>query len=274
VTTRPEHSIRYWQELTTADVPAIVARDPVLVLPLAATEQHGAHLPLSTDLEIGLGLLRTAFRALDEDFPCFALPPQAVGTSHEHLAFPGTLSLDAAVVSDLIQQQGAALAGCGVRRLVVSNSHGGNRHAIDHAALELRRRHGMLVIKASHFGFPRPDVGLPDAEWRHGLHGGAVETAMMLHLRPDLVRSPGPGTARSLGEDLEELLTHVRPDGRAAFAWMAGDLSSSGVTGNPALADAEMGRQLVEHFGSTLAAIIEDARAFPVDRLAPAARRY
>lgn len=271
----PDHPIRYWQDLATVDVPGVVARDPVVVLPLAATEQHGPHLPLSTDLEIGLGLLRVAFRDLPGDFPCLALPAQAVGTSDEHLAFAGTLSVGPTVLSDLIEQQGEALAGCGVRRLVISNSHGGNRHAIDQAALALRRRHGMLVVKANYFGFSRPDVGLPDAEWRHGLHAGAVETAMMLHLRPDLVRPLPARTSRSLGEDLEDLLTHVRPDKAAAFAWLAGDLSADGVTGDPGRANSEMGRRLVDHFGGTLAEIIRDARAFPIDRLAlPGARTY
>lgn len=260
--------IRHWQTLTTVDVADMVGRDPVVVLPLAAIEQHGPHLPLSTDLEIGLGLLRAAFHQLPHDFPCLALPAQAVGTSHEHLGFAGTLSLDATLLSDLILQQGAALASCGVRRLVISNSHGGNRHAIDRAALALRRHHRMLVVKASHFAFPRPDVGLPDAEWQHGLHGGAVETAMMLALRPDLVRTDAIRRSRSLGEDLEAQLLHVRPEGRAPFAWLASDLSLDGVTGDAARATAEMGRRLVEQYGRTLAEIIRDARAFPIERLA------
>jgi creatinine amidohydrolase len=66
------------------------------------------------------------------------------------------------------------------------------------------------------------------------------------------------------------MLTHVRPDGRAAFAWLAGDLSPDGVTGEPGRASAEMGRLLVDHFGATLAEVLRDARAFPIDRLARA----
>jgi creatinine amidohydrolase len=240
----------------------------VVVLPLAAIEQHGPHLPLSTDLDIGLGLLSTAFDELGDDFPAWMLPPQAVGSSQEHLGFAGTLSLHATVLSDLIQQQGAALASCGVRRLVLSNSHGGNRHAIDLAALTLRRERSMLVVKASYVDFPRPaDVDLPDSEWRRGLHGGAVETAMMLHLCPGLVRSPPVEVTRSLGEDLDETLVHLRPEGVASFAWLAGDLGPDGVAGDPRLADGEMGRRLVAHYGRTLADVIRDARAFPLERL-------
>jgi creatinine amidohydrolase len=265
----PDGSIRYWQSLTTRDVAAVVARDPVVILPLASIEQHGSHLPLSTDLDIGLGLLAGAFGELEDDFPAWVLPPQTVGASEEHLRFAGTLSLRPTLLSDLIQQQGAALASYGVRRLVISNSHGGNRHAIDLAALRLRREQAMLVVKASYFDFARPaDVDLPDAEWRHGLHAGAVETAMMLHLRPELVRSPPTTTTRSLGEDLDDTLVHLRPEGTASFAWLAGDLSPDGVAGDPRRADADMGCRLVGHYSKTLADVLRDARRFPLERLA------
>jgi creatinine amidohydrolase len=261
-------SIPLWQSLTTRQIDEVVARDPVVILPLAAIEQHGPHLPLSTDLDIGLGLLASAFGELPDDFPAFVLPPQAVGTSEEHLGFAGTLSLPAAVLSDVIQQHGTALHTCGVRRLVISNSHGGNRHAIDHAALTLRRQHRLLVVKASYFTFPRPaDVDLPDVEWRHGLHAGAVETAMMMHLRPDLVRTLPEHPGTSLGEELDATLHHLAPEGTASFAWLAGDLHATGATGYPRLADVEKGRRLVAHYGNILADVIRDARAFPLARL-------
>jgi creatinine amidohydrolase len=265
----PDDPIRYWQSLTTTDVRAVVARDPVVILPLASIEQHGPHLPLSTDLDIGLGLLASAFGNLADDFPAWMLPIQAVGSSREHLRFAGTLSLNPTLLSDLICQHGVALAACGVRRLVISNSHGGNRHALDLAGLTLRQERGMLVVKASYFDFPRPaGVDLPDSEWRHGLHGGAVETAMMLHLRPDLVRSREITGARSLGEELEGTLRYLRPEGAASFSWLADDLSSSGVAGDARLADAEKGKRLVAHYGETLADVIRDAKAFPLERLA------
>jgi creatinine amidohydrolase len=261
-------SLPHWHSLTTRDARDLVARDPVVILPLAAIEQHGAHLPLSTDLDIGLGLLAKAFAELPDDFPAFVLPPQAVGASDEHLEFAGTLSLPAGVLSEVIQRHGAALHACGVRRLVISNSHGGNRHVIDEAALALRRQHGMLVVKANYFIFPRPaDVDLPDAEWRHGLHAGAVETAMMMHLRPATVRTLTHEPGASLGEELEATLRHLGPEGTASFAWLAGDLDATGVAGDPKLATEEMGRRLVAHYGQILAEVIRDAKAFPLARL-------
>lgn len=257
--------VRRWQDLTAGDVPDRVARDPVVILPLAAVEQHGPHLPLSTDLVIAEGILRAAFRALSDDIPALALPVQPVGTSAEHEGFAGTLSLDSRTLEGIVGDLGASLARAGVRRLVVSNSHGGNRAAVDTAGLSLRRAHGMLVVKAHYFRFERPaGVELPEREWRHGLHGGAIETAMMLHLRPELVREGEIRRFPSLGEELEG---RVGPEGEAAFSWSADDLSPEGVAGDATLADAQMGARLVDHYGSCLADVVRGAHRFPLERL-------
>ena len=264
----PDFGIRYWQSLTTADAAALKDRDPVVVLPLAAIEQHGPHLPLSTDLDIGLGLVTEAFRHLADDDPVWTLPPQAIGASREHARFAGTLSLEPELLIETVCQQGMALAACGVRRLVVSNSHGGNRHLLDAAGRRLREEHGLLVVKANYFLLPPPDdVVLPDAEWRHGLHGGAVETAMMLHLRPDLVRTEALADAHSFGEDLAERMRRLGPEGAVSFSWLADDLNSSGVTGDARLGNAALGARLVAHYGAALADAINDAREFPLERL-------
>jgi creatinine amidohydrolase len=260
---------RAWADRTATDVAEAARLDPVVILPMAAIEQHGPHLPLSTDVEIGSGLLRAALARLDPSFPAYHLPMQAVGTSDEHADVPGTLTLDPHTVVEGIVALGHSIARAGVRRLVVCNSHGGNRPAIDVAALRLRRELGLLVVKAHWFRFPRPDEdGVPASEWEHGLHGGAVETAMMLHLRPGLVRSERIRPFLSLGERLGPELEFVRPEGVAPFAWMARDLNPDGVVGDATLADPGLGARLVDHYAGILAQVIRDARAFPLDRLA------
>ena len=261
-------SIPQWQSMTTADAGRAAERDPVVILPLAAIEQHGPHLPLSTDLDIGMGLLASAFRHLPDDFPAWVLPVQAVGSSREHVRFPGTVSLDPELLSSVICQYGAALSRCGIRRLLVSNSHGGNRAALDAAGLRLREERGLLVVKVSYFDLPRPrSLDLPDSEWRHGLHGGAVETAMMLHLRPDLVRMGEARDAQALGEELDGTMRRLSPEGAVSFSWLADDLNRSGVVGDALRADAAKGERLVAHYGEALADVIRDVRAFPLERL-------
>ena len=267
----PDDAIPCWQSLTGPEAEQLGRHDPVVVLPLAAIEQHGPHLPLSTDADIGQGLLARAMAQLPSDFPVRVLPllPIGASTEHAHPGLAGTLHVESADLARVIVRIGAALAGYGVRRLVLSNSHGGNRHAMETAGLQLRRGHSLLVVKATYFSFERPrDVDLPESEWRHGLHGGAIETAMMLHLHPDRVRTGQLARFESLGQELEAAGSRILPEGPAAFAWVAGDLNPSGVAGDAALATTAMGRRLVEHYGDTLAAIIRDARTFPIGRLA------
>ena len=100
-----EGALQYWQSMTTVEVERFVARDPVVILPLAAVEQHGPHLPLSTDLDIGLGLLDAAFGQLGPDVPAAVLPPLAVGASREHMRYAGTLSLDPETLGAVAYQQ-------------------------------------------------------------------------------------------------------------------------------------------------------------------------
>ena len=269
-----EGSVRDWSVLSPPEAEAAARRDPVVILPLAATEQHGPHLPSSTDVDIGVGLLAEAFRHLPDGTEVWTLPPVAIGASEEHARFAGTSSVTTEQLIRSIVEQGGALARAGVRRLVLSNSHGGNRHAMEAAGLTLRAEHDLLVVKASWFRFARPtDVGLPEVEWRHGLHGGAVETAMMLHLRPELLRHEAITAFPSLGERLEGALRRLGPEGEASFAWLAGDLNPEGVVGDARLATAAMGERLVEHYGRILAEVILDARDFPLDRLTPGVRR-
>jgi len=264
-------SVRGWHLMTSSEAAVAAAQDPVVILPLAAIEQHGPHLPLSTDLDIGLGLIERAFDFLPRDLAAWTLPPVSVGTSEEHMMAPGTLSLSPDQLIGVIVSQGAGLARAGVRRLVLANSHGGNRHAMNEAGLILRAEHDMLIVKASYFRFsPLKDVDLPDSEWRHGLHGGAIETAMMLHLQPGLVRSKAITRFPSLGEDLEKTMRRLGPEGQASFAWLADDLNPEGVVGDAALASAVLGERLVEHYARALADVILDASEFPIGRLSSA----
>lgn len=265
-----DHSnVKWWSDLTMDECAAALESDPVVVLPVAALEQHGPHLPLSTDADIGRGILDEALRRVDSSIPILVLPMQIVGASLEHTAYPGTLSLDAGLLERTIVQIGRSVGRSGARRLVLANSHGGNRATLDTAALRLRMEAGMLVVKASWFRFPRPEaLGLPEQEWLDGLHGGAVETAMMLHLHPDRVRAesirsfpPRFGGPRGEADTL-------RPEGAASFAWSAGDLNPDGAVGDATLATAELGLRLVEHLGAELAIVLRDAHRFPVEQLA------
>lgn len=256
----PAH--RYWSNLSTEDIRQRVGPATVAVLPLAAIEQHGPHLPLSTDLDIGMGLAEAAFARLPAEIDALLLPPLAIGLSLEHAHFPGTLSLSPTTAQAVIAEVGGSIAAAGVRRLILFNSHGGNKAVVDLAALGLRATHDMLVVRANYFRFAPPADALPAQELRHGLHGGALETSMMLHLAPAKVRTDALANWSSLGCTLADHDRRLGPEGEAGFAWLAEDLNPAGVTGNALLANAALGARLVEHFAAVLAELILDTARF------------
>ncbi|WP_019626087.1 creatininase family protein [Thioalkalivibrio sp. ALJT] len=263
-------SLPWWQTLTSREIAARAGRGAVAILPLSAIEQHGPHLPLETDHRIGLGLLGAAHARLGEEPARLILPPMCVATSNEHTGFPGTLTLRPETALDTLRDLGHSVASSGFRRLLLVNSHGGNTAICDLAALELRQQQGLLVAKHHYFLQPLPDdLGIPAREQRHGLHGGQIETAMMLALAPDRVHLDAAANTASLGETLADTLEHLEPEGRVAFAWMARDLNPAGVVGNAGAATEKLGRALVAHYAESLAAAIRDTAGFDLGQLAP-----
>lgn len=266
----PSGDSPWWQDLTPQGVARRAARGGVALLPLAAIEQHGAHLPLSTDLDIANGLVAAALPRVRADVPVCVLPPLAVGLSLEHTGFAGTLSLRPETALAVLCQLGDSVARAGFRRLVLFNSHGGNKALVDLAALKLRVAYGMLVVRANYFRFA-PPPGVFDAdELRHGLHGGALETSMMLHLAPHAVRHEALGDCRSLGAHMAADGCLLGPEGEAGFGWMAQDLHPSGAAGNAQRATAALGALLVDHFAARLAQLIDEAHDFDLAQLKPA----
>lgn len=261
-----------WASLSSPELAARVTPQSVALLPLGAIEQHGAHLPLSTDVDIADGLVAAARARMTRDIELLVLPTVTVGSSLEHGDFAGTLSLTPETAIAHLVEVGASVARAGIRRLVLFNSHGGNKAVVDLAALTLRERHGLLVVKANYFRFAPPDDALPAEELRHGLHGGALETAMMMHLAPHKVRHAHLGEAVSLGARQEQDGHGLLPEGDAGFAWLAQDLHPSGVVGDARLATPALGERLVTHFAARLAAVVEAAACFDLTQLGSRSR--
>lgn len=261
-TNRPFH--RYWQDWTTAELAAADASRLVAILPVAAIEQHGPHLPLSTDAVINRAILAEAVGAMPADLPAVILPEQQVGLSPEHLAFPGTLTLAPSTLTMLWTQIGDSLARAGVRKLLMFNSHGGQPQIMDGVARDLRVRHGMLAAHVSWFDFGLPDGVFDTDELAHGIHGGAIETSIMLHAAPDAVRMDKAADFPSASKDMTGSYRWLGPLGPVAFGWMSQDLNRAGAMGDATAAAADKGRQIVQHAGRCLVEAVQE-----IDRFEP-----
>ena len=259
---------RYWQHLGTEDFAALDADRAVAIQPVAAIEQHGPHLPLSVDADINGGILDGALARIGEDLPVLVLPAQTVGKSDEHNRFPGTLSISAETLIRHWNDLGDGVARAGVRRLIFFNSHGGNPPVMDIVARDLRVRHGMLAVTACWWDLVDLERWFDPEEVRHGIHGGEIETSMILHLRPDLVDMDKAADFPSAGQDMGEGFARLSPTAQPAFAWEMQDLNPAGAVGNAAAADAERGGQVVEEAARALAELVDDVARFDLSRLA------
>lgn len=254
--------IRPWFDLTTEEVRQRDMRRVIAVLPVAAVEQHGPHLPLSTDVDIAEGYLARLMALPAEDLDVLVLPVQAVGKSDEHDAFPGTLSLTTATALAAWGEIATGIHRAGCTKLVLVTSHGGNSGLIDLVAAELRGRLGMVAVTTAWNRFGYPDGLFPDSEIRHGIHGGGIETALMLALCPERVRRDRIANFTPRTVAMERTFTHLRAGRPAAFAWKAGDLNPAGAIGDARLGTAQAGHAALDYGARAVLDLLRDVDRF------------
>ena len=258
---------RYWKDLTTEDFSGLDAARTVALLPVAAIEQHGPHLPLGTDAAINTGVLARAVELAPMELPLLVLPLLPVGLSPEHGDFPGTLTLSASTLLSLVTETAEGVARAGLRKLILFNSHGGQPQALEMVAQDLRARHAMAVIVANSWKLMRPGEFFPPAEREAGIHSGAIETSLLLHLQPGLVRRDKVGNFPAAPRGYERDHPELAAGGRFHFAWQAQDLNPAGAVGDARLASAEAGQAMVEQAAHGLVGLAADLARLPLDIL-------
>ncbi len=251
-----------WDELTTEDLAEGDVRHWIAVLPIAATEQHGPHLPLGTDTMIGDGLLDLALEKAAPGLPVVVLPTLPFGKSDEHQAFPGTISLSADVLTAVLVEIGASLARAGIRKLVILSSHGGNSEAMGVAGRALRLEHDMLVVATNWMRLGQPDGLFSAQELKHGIHAGEVETSLMLRLEPQLVREDRLAHFTSLGEEMERRFDILSGTGGTGMSWAIEDLNPAGAVGAAAEGTADKGARSADHSATRLAKLLSEIAEF------------
>jgi creatinine amidohydrolase len=259
----------YWQDLTTEDFADVDPSGVIAVLPVAAVEQHGPHLPLATDALVNDAIVRATLERLGLAPTVLVLPAMTIGSSIEHRDYAGTLDISAETLLAAWSDVGRSVARAGVRKLVVLNAHGGQRQLLDLLALRLRAELAMLVVRASYFAFGAPPGLFEQEELAHGLHGGEIETSLMLHIDPTLVRRAALADFQGLPTRLAArggLLGAEKPIG---FGWLSQDLHPAGVCGNAARADPERGRAYLAYIAEQFARLLTEVGATPLDILQP-----
>jgi creatinine amidohydrolase len=265
---------RFWADLKSPDFARLDLARCIAVLPLAAIEQHGPHLPLNVDATLVEGVVAAALPHLPSDLPVLFLPTQPIGLSPEHARFAGTLTLKAETVIRLWTELAESVARSGVKKLVLFNSHGGQVGLLDVVARDLRARLDMLVYSVNWFNLPlvgENGESVSDLfsaqEHRFGIHAGEMETSMMLALKPEQVDMVQAQNFHSTSQDRAGKFS-LLGDGRSAkLGWQMQDYNPQGAVGNAAAATAEKGRTLLGAAGRSLAQVLAEMDQLPADTL-------
>jgi creatinine amidohydrolase len=257
---------RFWADLKTTDFAGLDAARTVAVLPLGATEQHGPHLPLAVDHALVDGIVAAALTQLPQDIPVLVLPTQTIGYSPEHAAFAGTLTLPYETVLATWIAIGEGVARAGLRKLLLFNAHGGQVSLMDIAARELRER-GLTVYSSNWWNLPLGDAvtGLFSAqEHRFGVHGGQIETSLMLALHAESVAM---GQAQDFGSTSRERAARYPILGNgvsAKLGWHMQDYNPQGAAGNAKAATPEQGRAVLDAAGRQLSLLLQELSQLPL----------
>jgi creatinine amidohydrolase len=274
----PSH---FWSDLTTRQFAQLAASpsiaQAVAVLPVAATEQHGPHLPVSVDTALVDGVVNASLPHLPADLPVLFLPTQQVGKSNEHIRFPGTLTLSVETIISLWMDIGASVARSGIKKLVLLNSHGGQASIMDIVARDLRTEHDLIVYSANWYNLPLGDavMGLfPAEEHRFGIHAGDIETSMMLALAETMgvkgVDMTQAQNFHSTSQDRAAKYPVLGNGTSAKLGWQMQDYNLQGAAGNAVAATAAKGHALLSAAGLQLANLLKEASDLPLSTLKPA----
>lgn len=264
MTTLPK---RDWAEMTGRDLAGSDTARWIAVLPLAAVEQHGPHLPLEVDVIIAEAYLTRARKILPAELPVTFLPLQPIGLSQEHVAFPGTQTLTAEAAIRAWTNIGDSLHQAGLRKLVLMTSHGGNIAVMDIVARDLRARNDMLVVTCAWHRFGYPDGLFSDEEQQHGIHGGDIETSLMLAARPDTVQLDKADNFIPATVAMEKEFRWLHSSRPAGFGWMTQDLHPSGAVGNAIAGTAAKGEAALDHGAKAFVELLREIDRFDMAAL-------
>lgn len=257
---------RAWRNLSWPQFRGLDPERTVALLPVGAIEQHGPHLPVGVDAMIAEAMAWGAARAA-RSAEALVLPTQEIGKSVEHLAYPGTVTLDAEALIASWFAIGESVARAGLRKLLILNAHGGQPQVAEIVARRLRVRCDMLAVSAGWWSVGLPEGLVDEAERRDGVHAGRIETAIMLHLAPELVDMAAARDFRPANAEVAARNAQLRMLGPMQMGWMAQDLHPDGAAGDAASATADLGRRIVDETAARLGVLLDEIAAHPLSAL-------
>ena len=242
-----------FSELTREEINEVASR-AIGVLPTAATEQHGPHMAVGTDVILCQNVARRAAELAADTVPVIVAPTLPFGSSWHHYHFGGVISLTSPTFISAVQESVEGLARCGFRKIVVLNGHGGNSDHVGVVGQDIVNRldHQVAVATGDYWNIARPaliDADIMPSPKIPG-HAGHFETAMMMALRPDMVREAGLGKVTDVSDERDSLdIGMAGATVQIHGAWQKGP----GHTDYPAAASPEEGKALCDTISNAVA---------------------
>ena len=265
---------KFWADLTSRHFSQLatsgVINQTVAILPVAAIEQHGPHLPVSVDTSLVNGVVQAALPHLPESLPVLFMPTQQIGKSNEHIRYPGTLTLSAQTLISVWMELGACVARAGIKKLLLFNSHGGQASVMDIVARDLRTAHDLAVFSSNWYTLPLGDEVMnlfPPDEHRFGIHAGDMETSMMLALREKYVDMAHAQHFHTQAQERAKIYPILGNGTSAKLGWQMQDYNPYGAAGNAALATAAKGHAVIDAAGLQLARLLQEISSLPLSTL-------
>ena len=265
---------KFWADLTSRHFSQLAASSvidqAIAVLPVAAIEQHGPHLPVSVDTSLVNGVIEAALPHMPDSLPVLFMPTQQVGKSNEHIRYPGTLTLSAQTLISVWMELGACVARAGIKKLVLFNSHGGQVSVMDIVARDLRTAHDLIVFSSNWYTLPLGDAVMnlfTPAEHRFGIHAGDMETSMMLALREKYVDMKHVQHFRTQAEERAKNYPLLGSGATVKMGWQIQDYNPYGAAGDATLATAAKGHAVIDAAGLQLARLLGEISSLPLSTL-------
>jgi len=252
---------RFLPRLTSGQIAQLPKEKALVVLSIGAVEQHGPHLPVMTDALIGEAALTRAMEKIGDKGQIWLIPPLSYGKSNEHIGHAGTISLSAATLLSVLSDIAESLKASGFRRLLLFNTHGGNKDLLHVAARDIRISTGLMVFCLSPGSLNAAEGLVSPEEMEYGIHGGDYETSVVMAVKPEWVRSElRPCEIPDLSP-----YRYLTMEGNIRFAWVMKDISESGVLGDATLATAEKGAAIQERTAEVLAEVLLELCNFELE---------
>lgn len=248
--------------MTREEIEKLLAQGPVALLPVGSVEQHGKHLPLFTDSLVAYDIARIAAEKIHRDCPAIVTPLLPFGLSAEHEDWAGTISIKPATMQHLVEDICRNLGRMGFKKIIFVIGHGGNSHFLDALIFELSREVGAFIIT---FDWCFSDLGAAIGKYcdstEADFHAGDVETSIMMHLHPELVRTDKLEKDSPVNFTGAQDFHYVKLDGThnvLGFPWYTKEITRTGVIGNPCNANEAKGKKVTEIIVDALIKVVKE----------------